>query len=478
MQINFLQGACGISIPHDILHSEGSAAASTGSDPSAENETMHQNQVNMMNPVTERAAVLSADWVVPVGRPVIRRGAVWVHEDTILWVGPQHELPSDASGARRLPLPPGYAILPGLVNCHAHLDLSYLGATGEPGRTFPEWMRDLVESRRDPPSPDLVVETARKAAARAAETGTVAVADVGNTGLTAAVIPEYFKHAISFLEVFGHDPDEAAAIYKAAVDRRASLQLEPDQKASIVIVPHTPYTTSRRLFEIIAEREGVGTVHIAEVEDEDEYLINAGGSLRRLMEKLGTWSDDRTVPGLGGMDLLERTGYLKPGLLLAHGIHLDDEALARAASAAAVPVACPVSNLHTGAGFPPVRKWIEAGLAPCFGTDSVASGTGMNLFADMLALLNAEESPDPSTILEMGTMNGATALGLQQVLGSLEPGKEALVLSVPVETSEAGSISLVPETGSRDAPSNRNYEDLCRRIIRSGAAGRITRPWR
>ena len=431
---------------------------------------------NTISPFSDKSAVLTADWVVPVTDHVFRNGAVWVHEDVILWAGPLGKLPPEALSVKKIRLPAGYAILPGLVNCHAHLELSCLGIVGEPGRTFADWMFDLVNSRKEPASEDQVTESAREAASAAAVTGTVAIADVGNTGLAAAVIPDYFKYSISFLEVLGHDPAEAAAVYNDAVDKRATLRIDPKEKASLVIVPHTPYTVSRKLFEILAEREEAGTVHLAEIEDEDDFLLKAEGSLRRLIEKAGTWSEQRTVPRLTGMEVLKQTGYLKPGLLIAHAIHLEEDALLHAASAGAVPVACPVSNRHTGAGSPPVPRWLKAGLTPCLGTDSIASGTGMNLFADMLELLNSEGPPDPSTIIGMATINGAAALGLGEKLGSIAHGKEALLIAVPVNPPGETAYRLPGEPGTHNAGSNLE-EELCRRIIRAGAAGKVLRPW-
>ncbi len=129
-------------------------------------------------------------------------------------------------------------------------------------------------------------------------------------------------------------------------------------------------------------------------------------------------------------------GLLSPRFVGAHGVWVDDEELALLGRADAALVHCPGSNLKLGSGLANVRRWMRAGLRRGLGSDGAACANRLDTFHELsLAALVARvlEPAEPLTareILALATAEGARALGLGEVTGSLEPGKQADVVVV------------------------------------------------
>ena len=95
-------------------------------------------------------------------------------------------------------------------------------------------------------------------------------------------------------------------------------------------------------------------------------------------------------------------------------------------------VTCPRSNQRLGVGTAPIPKLLSAGVPVALGTDSLASSPDLDMFAEMAALVDQHQGLAPAAVLRMATLNGAHALGLDDRLGSIEPGKLAALLVVPL----------------------------------------------
>jgi cytosine/adenosine deaminase-related metal-dependent hydrolase len=203
----------------------------------------------------------------------------------------------------------------------------------------------------------------------------------------------------------------------------------------VSLAPHAPYSTSVELFKAIRAAVDESTcpilsVHLGESMEEIEFIEKGSGTWRAMLENIGVWRDDWTIPGCDPVTYLDRYGILDSKTLVVHGIHFGDSALARLKAIGATLVTCPRSNRWVGAGDPPIDRFYKSGVAVAVGTDSLASVEDLNLFSELKAMRRLAPQVPPRKILESATLTGARALGLGERLGSLTPGKQAKMIAV------------------------------------------------
>jgi guanine deaminase len=140
------------------------------------------------------------------------------------------------------------------------------------------------------------------------------------------------------------------------------------------------------------------------------------------------------------VDVYDRAGGLGPRTVLAHAVHLSDRELARLVETDTRVAHCPVSNLFLASGVMPLGRYLEAGLAIGLGSD-VAGGPDLSIFTVMRTGFYAQHARQvagvetgpvlgPLEWLRLGTLDGARALGLGEVIGSLKAGKEADLIAI------------------------------------------------
>jgi aminodeoxyfutalosine deaminase len=394
-----------------------------------------------------------AAWVVPIARPPIVGGVVSVDGDLISSVDEY-----DGGAVEDLG---NVAILPGLVNAHTHLELSWMRGQVPRSDSMPAWAASLMALRRtvshEPPEPivDAIAE------ARAA--GTSLVGDVTNTFATYDPLLESCVSAALFRELLGFAAPDPDAIVAAAQQQIAELM--PIAWLRPSIVPHAPYSVSPALLRAIA-RASAGrpvSVHLGESAQELEFLRTGTGEWRALLESLGVWNPAWTAPACGPVEYLDRHGLVNDRLLAVHGVRFGDDDIDRLRAAGATIVTCPRSNRWTGAGEPPIERFYASGVRVAIGTDSLASVEDLNLFREMAEVRRLAPSVPASRILASATLSGAQALGFGEELGSLESGKrdELLAVSVPagvadieehlVSGIEVDAIRWLSRTGDRSA---------------------------
>lgn len=365
-----------------------------------------------------------AAWVVPIATPPIPGGVVCVDRDRIVSVGA-----FDGSQAEDL----GHvALLPGLVNAHTHLELSWMRGQVPPRDSMPAWAASLMALRRSVASEPS--EPVRDAIREARASGTCLLGDVTNTLTTYDPLLDSDLSAVLFREVLGFsapDPDGLVRSVAAQIG-----ELTPVEWLRPSIVPHAPYSVSPDLFRAIArwhrERESQFSIHLGESAQEIEWLRHGTGEWRVLLESLGVWNPAWMPPACGPVEYLERFGVVGPKFVAVHGVQFTDDDLGRLATAGATVVACPRSNRWTGAGTPPIERFYASGTRVAVGTDSLASVQDLNLFAEIAEMRRIAPRVAAWSLLESATRSGAEALGFGAELGTLQPGKRARVLAVSV----------------------------------------------
>ena len=348
------------------------------------------------------------------------RGAVTVERGLITHVGEYAGGAADDLG--------DVAILPGLVNAHTHLELSWMRGQVAPNTSMPAWAAALMALRRtvshEPPEPigDAIAESRRA--------GTCLVGDVTNTFATFDPLLDSQLSAVLFRELLGFASTDPGAAMADALQQVAALV--PVEWLRPALAPHAPYSVAPVLLQAIARwNDGRPlSIHLGESAQEVQFLADGTGEWRALLEKLGVWNSAWTPPGCGPVEYLDRLGMVDARLLAVHGVHFTDAELARLAAARATVVTCPRSNRWTGAGDPPVRRFFASGVRVAVGTDSLASVADLNLFAELAALRSLAPDVPASALLRAATLSGAEALGFAPELGSIEPGKRAQLIAV------------------------------------------------
>jgi cytosine/adenosine deaminase-related metal-dependent hydrolase len=359
--------------------------------------------------------ILSADWVVPVEGTPIRDGAVAIGEDgRIAAVGTAADL---GEGEHF----PESVILPGFVNAHSHLEYAMYAGFGD-GLPFGPWIALHVE-RKQRLDLGAMEAIARLGVLECLRSGITTVGDCSFSGAAATACSELGLGAIVYLEVFGADE---APIAERFGPMRARIASALSDTVRLGISPHAPYTCSLELYRASAELGLPLATHLAESEAETEFLRTGSGSWQAFADLLVP------PPGQTAIRALAEAGLLGPHVLAAHCVQADEEEIELLAAHDVAVAHCPRSNALLGCGIAPLGALRDAGIRVCIATDSPASTPSFDMFDEMRAAVAAararERRPDALTAaaaLELATLGGARALGIDADGGSISPGKQA-----------------------------------------------------
>ena len=382
--------------------------------------------------------VLSADWVLPVEGAPIEGGAVVLEDGRIAAIGQAAELGPGTHYTDAV-------IVPGFVNAHSHLEYAVYAGFGDGLGDFAEWITLHIQ-RKARIGWEEYVDIARFGAAQCLASGVTTVGDCSYSGATVVACADLGLRATVYLEVFGADPAlalEHFAEIKERVDGFFSDRVRPG------ISPHAPYSVSLDLYRACAELGLPVATHLSESPAEIAYLMRGEGPW-------GAYSDLLVPhPGTTGTRLLADHDLLGDGVLAAHCVMLEQDEIDLLASTGTGVAHCPRSNAALGCGVAPLSELRAAGVRVGIGTDSPASAPSFDFFDELRSVLLSARAraQRPSVLsaaetLELGTMGGARALGLDGEIGSLVLGKRAdlAVLSLagspyaPVEDPAAAVV--------------------------------------
>jgi len=377
--------------------------------------------------------VYRADWVLPISSPPLRGGLVAVGRGRVDGVaaesGRDDHLAAWSVAASEVVDLGSRALLPGLVNAHTHLELSWMRGRVPPGDSMPSWAARLIALRSgsagDLPGP--IVE----AVAELRAAGTALVGDVTNTLAAYDAVAGSGLGGVVFRELLGFRAADPEDLVSAALARLAALPAAPS--LATTLVPHAPYSVAPALFRAIGTAcDAPLSVHLGESPEELQFLRDGTGAWRSLLERIGAWDDGWRPPGCGPVEYLDRLGLVGPRLLAVHGTHFTGAEMARLAAAGATIVICPRSNRWTGAGVPPIDAFFASGVRVAIGTDSLASVEDLNVFSELAEARRLAPNVPARHLLETATICGAAALGFGAHHGTIEPGKRADLIAVRV----------------------------------------------
>jgi len=368
---------------------------------------------------------ITADWVYPVSSPRIYQGVVITDEEKIIDITSRNQVPADLIEYNK------GIIIPGFVNTHCHLELSHLKGKVETGTGLLEFIKGVVSLREVPqPEIDTAIENAD---AYMWSQGIQAVGDICNKPDTFPVKHRSRIKYYSFIEMFDflqdHQTEELTRGYKDAHAKAPGLKSA---------VPHAPYTVSPTLFRQINKlNSGKVTVsiHNQETQSEEDLFRTGDGGFIDFYKGFGFSLDHFQKSGQSSIHYAMK--YLDPDqrTLFVHNTltTLKDIEAAQLWSKNVFWATCPNANLYIETRLPHYSSFIEAGAKMTIGTDSLTSNWQLSILEEMKTISRYQSFIPFDTLLQWATLNGAKALGMEDQIGSLEPGKEPGVLLLTLD---------------------------------------------
>jgi cytosine/adenosine deaminase-related metal-dependent hydrolase len=373
--------------------------------------------------------IVSADWVVPVEGDPLSDAAVAISDDgRIAAVGPVSEL---GHGERF----EGCVIVPGFVNCHSHLEYAVYAGFGD-GLPFSAWI-GLHVARKGRLDLDDMRAIATDGAHACLRSGITTVGDCSFAGAAAEAAAATGLRAIVYLEVFGRD----ASALERYEELHARVAHVASGRVALGVSPHAPYTCTLELYQACAELGLPTATHLAESTAEREFLVHGTGDWSAFADMLVP------PPGRTGIHLLADAGLLRPDVMAAHCVDVDEDEIALLARHDVGVAHCPRSNGILGCGVAPLDELRAAGIAVGIATDSPASTPSFDLFEELRTAIVAARAragrPDAlsaAEALELATLGGARVLGMESEVGSLAPGKQADLAIVSLDETPFSPI--------------------------------------
>lgn len=317
----------------------------------------------------------------------------------------------------------GAALIPGLVNAHTHAAMSLFRGMAD-DLPLMTWLNDHIwpaEARMV--SREFVRDGAALAVAEMLLGGTTCFNDMyffpeetAGAAVAGGIRASIGMIVIGFPSAWAANTDEYFRKGQAVHD-----QFRAHPLISTSFAPHAPYTVDdaalTRIATLAEELDLPVTMHVHETRGETTDAVNQYG--------------DRPLARL------DRLGLLTPRLAAVHMTDVDEREIELAARHNISVVHCPESNLKLASGFCPVASLQAAGVNVALGTDGAASNNDLDMLSEMrtAALLAKGVAGDPcavpaATALNMATLAGARALGLDADIGSLESGKLADITAI------------------------------------------------
>ncbi|ALG66813.1 TRZ/ATZ family hydrolase [Beggiatoa leptomitoformis] len=392
--------------------------------------------------------LIYAGWVIPVEPEgvVYEQYAIAIDDGKIVEILPNEEATSRYLGrvTHRLAT---HVVIPGLINAHTHAAMTLLRGFAD-DLPLHEWLTTRIwPAERAFMSPEFVADGTRLAIAEMLRGGVTCFNDMyflpevaGDVVNEAGIRATLGLILLDFPTIQAQTPDEylqkgheVHAIYKNHHLIRTA------------IAPHAPYTVSDTPMQQGAEMADSLNIpihiHVHETKDEvDQAFIN---------------HKERPLARLA------RLGVVSSRLVAVHATQLTDEEINLLAEHQATVVHCPESNMKLASGFCPVQKLLNAGVNVALGTDGTASNDDLDMLGEMrtAALLAKAVSHDARSVsaaqaLTMATLNGAKALGIEEITGSLVVGKSADLVAINMSELETqpiyNALSHLVYTVSRD----------------------------
>jgi len=373
-------------------------------------------------------------------RQIIRNGAVAIEDNYILAVGKTRDIKQKHCADMRIHAS-GKILLPGLIDGHVHLAQALIRGCADDVDLIP-WLRDYVWRLQGNFTAEDGAASAALCIAEMLKSGTTSFLECmihkryGFNGIAKVVDQSGIRGCLAkiFMDLTGYAESESI-MYEGMIENpedciRETLSMHEkwegaaDGRIHVWWGARTPGAVSpelyRRVTTLAQERKMRITMHLAEVKDDVEY----------------TTKQFRQLPA----EFAKSVGMLGNNVVLAHGVWFSPEEYRILSKSGTHICHCPASNSKLASGIAPIPQLLKAGVNVCLGCDGGPSNNAYDMFREIFlaAIIHKAKSLDPlimpaETIIEMATINGAKALGLENEIGSIEVNKKADLILIDTE---------------------------------------------
>jgi len=367
--------------------------------------------------------VIKGGTVLTMCGEIIKNGMVAVDNGFITFVGNDTKVKADKIIDAK-----GCAVMPGLVNAHTHLPMTLFRGYAD-GLPYREWTKKIRKAEMKL-TPDYVKAGARLGVLEMIKSGTTSFADMYiHMDEVAKIVEETgIRAALGYGMIEGLNEDSETKLK----NREKFVQKwngKANGRITTMYAPHSAASCSKEfLIKVreLAKKDGA-RIHIHVLETEDEL---------KLMKKRY---------GMCSINLLNNINMLGQNVLAAHCIWLSDDDMGILKNKEINVVHCPTSNIALGAGVARVPEMLEIGINVALGTDGAASGGSLDIWKEMRAAMLLHKLKDSRVmqapeVLEMATVNGARALGINA--GALKAGCLADIIIVDLRKPQLISSNI------------------------------------
>ncbi|MDA0833568.1 MAG: amidohydrolase family protein [Planctomycetota bacterium] len=382
-----------------------------------------------------------ARYVIPVDRPPLENATLEIEGERIVAIHDHHDPRAIDLG--------NVALIPGLVNAHVHLEFSDLDTPIVPPQPFTQWLRGVMHSRSSRTAS--IEETLKRGIREVITQGTAVIGEVATHGWSAQAVADENTtvsplHIVAFRELLTLSQDRIPAQLNVLEQHLHDCKSFASIRSAVS--PHAPYSVHPELFSAAvntAKQDNLPlAIHLAETSAELELMRTGTGEFREFLGELGVWQDDVFESPRTPLDYLKAMSELDRGLII-HGNYLTETDIQYLAAHQNLTVIyCPRTHAYFGHSPHPWKRLLNDSVAVALGTDGRSSNPNLSVWEELRFLYIHHPDVPPATILQLGTINGAKALGIERDYGTITPGKKAsiAVIELPKETTRSPEALL------------------------------------
>jgi cytosine/adenosine deaminase-related metal-dependent hydrolase len=329
----------------------------------------------------------------------------------------------------------GYIIMPALVNAHTHLYYSAFRNQLPSWNDFVGWIEGLLTVNKMIDREDVSAGISEYAALMYRR----GISLIGN------ICSDYFWDAgiaaksrlrgINFIEVTDKNYGSKQFFNNAMMRVEAANKFK-NARFRYALTPHSIYSCQPHIIKTISDynlkRNIPICIHLAESPEETELVGSGKGKMKNFLSERGIDTVFTSKKYKSPVQYMDAIGSMSANLMAVHLIHLCKEDINILAGKGVRVVTCPGSNRFLRTGVAPLERLLAAGLSISIGTDSAAGNDDLDIFREMRIIRVEHPSIPPSEIIKMATINGARALGWDSEYGSIEKGKKADMIALPM----------------------------------------------
>lgn len=362
---------------------------------------------------------ISADYIFPIYRPPLKNGVIALNENDEIVNLYEQDWPIVST----LPIERYRGILtPGFINTHCHLELSHLHKKITQNTKLIPFIESVMN--QPPVERSEVEEAMRNADEQMYKSGIVAVGDISNTINSREVKLNSKIYYHTFVELMGFEPAKSQSIF----DKGKEL-LMAFSPLNTSLTPHSPYSVSRDLFQLIenycSDHENLITIHNQESAEENSLYKYKKGEFIDFYNKMGINIDFFTAKSRSSIQSVIPYLSEKQKVLLVHNTYSTNKDIhsVERYGLNATWCFCPNANLFIEGKLPKINTFIDYQHPIVLGTDSLASNHKLCILSEIKTILNNFPQLDLNLMLKWACINGAEYLGIEKTYGSMERGK-------------------------------------------------------